>query len=121
VWRRRRIAIVVGALLAACAVPRAPDLLGAPEPLLESELVEDGGAGRPAPLRRSLFVFNHSKETVGIFVDGRHIGWLGPRSSAAFHVGRGAGTKAELRATCSRGEWRAQVEGPVWEVSWHLR
>ena len=118
-WRSR---IAVVALLAACTAPRAPDLHGAPERLLESELVEDrGGPGRPAPLRRSLFVFNHSGETVGIFVDGRHTGWLGPRSSAAFYVGRGAGTKAELRATCSRGEWRAQVEGSVWEVSWHLR
>lgn len=117
-----RSGLAVGALLAACVAPRAPELTGAPERLLESRLVEDlGGPGRPAPLRRSLFVFNHSRETAGIFVDGRHIGWLGPRSSAAFHVGRGAGTKAELRATCSRGEWRAQVEGPVWEVSWHLR
>ena len=117
-WRSG-IGLVV--LLAACLAPRAPKLEGAPERLLESKLVEDGGAGRLAPVRRSLFVFNHSGETVGIFVDGRHTGWLGPRSSAAFYVGRGAGTKAELRATCSRGEWRAQVEGPVWEVSWHLR
>lgn len=116
-----RSGLAIGALLAACVAPRAPELQGAPARLLESELVEDGGEGRPAPLRRSLFVFNHSRETVGIFVDGRHTGWLGPRSSAAFYVGRGAGTKAELRATCSRGEWRAQVEGPVWEVSWHLR
>ena len=116
-----RSGIGIVALLAACTAPRAPDLNGAPGQLLESTLVEDGGAGRPVPLRRSLFVFNHSEQTVGIFVDGRHTGWLGPRSSAAFHVGRGAGTKAELRATCSRGEWRAQVEGPVWEVSWHLR
>jgi hypothetical protein len=108
--------------MAACVAPWAPELQGAPARLLESELVGDrGGGGRPAPLRRSLFVFNHSKETVSIFVDGRHTGWLGPRSSAAFYVGRGAGTKVELRATCSRGEWRAQVEGPVWEVSWHLR
>ena len=116
-----RSGFAVVALLAACTAPRAPDLHGAPERLLESELVEDGGGGRPVPLRRSLFVFIHSGETVGIFVDGRHTGWLGPRSSAAFYVGRGAGTKAELRATCSRGEWRAQVEGPVWELSWHLR
>ena len=44
-----RSGFAVVALLAACTAPRAPDLHGAPERLLESELVEDGGGGRPVP------------------------------------------------------------------------
>jgi hypothetical protein len=107
-------------LVAACHTPRAPDLQGAPARLLESEIVRGTAFHRPLALRKCLFVFNHSGQTVAVFVDGRQAGWLGPRSSAAFFVGRSAGTKALLRATSARGEWRGTIQGPVWEWSWHL-
>lgn len=116
-----RLGLALLLAFTACkTIPEVSDLQGAPERVLESEILE-GSRSAPFALRKCLFVFNHSAETVSVFVDGRHAGWLGPRSSAGFYVGRGAGSKAQLRATSERGQWRATVQGPLWDVSWHLR
>ena len=72
-------------------------------------------------MRRCLYVANHTRETVALFVDGRHTGWVGPFSSAAFYVGRSAGATTDLRATCGRGVWATTVRGPVWDLVWQLR
>ena len=94
---------------------------GEPPRELESELVLTTGAAPRHALRRCLFVHNHTAETVAVLVDGRHAGWIGPLSSAAFFVGRSAGASSELKAICERGEWSATVRGPAWEYRWHLR
>lgn len=111
-----RNALLLAALLAGC---RAPGLDGAPSRALRSEIRERAGA-REGALHRCLFVFNHSGKTIALFVGGRHVGWIGPRSSAAFFVGRSAGARTRLLATCPQGRWEATVEGPVWDLAWHL-
>ena len=109
-------------LAAACAASLdAPVMDGAPPRELESELEPATGDTRERALRQCLFVSNHTGFTVAVLVDGRHAGWVGPSSSAAFFVGRSAGAQAELRAICEAGEWRESVRGPAWEYTWHLR
>jgi len=110
------------ALLGACATaPTAPEIAGSPARVLESAIEQGAAGANPSAVYRCLFVRNDSRETAALFVDGRHIGWIGPRSSAAFYVGRSAGAKTQLTATCAAGRWSALVEGPAWEVTWRLR
>ena len=116
-----RSLLLLAAVLAACRGPRAPAIAGAPDRLLESTLDAAGGDPADRTLRRCLFVANHTRETVAVFVDGRHVGWVGPRSSVGFYVGRSAGAKTHLRATCDLGAWEETVHGPVWDVTWSLR
>jgi len=64
---------------------------------------------------------NHTDETAAVFVDGRHAGWVGPRSTAGFFVGRSAPARTRLTATAPSGTWEATADGPVWDFTWHLR
>ena len=93
---------------------------GVPERALTSELQRAPAQGNDA-VRRCLYVHNHTSHTAAIFADGRHAGYLGPHSSAAYFVGRSVGAKTLLRATCREGAWESEVSGPVWDLVWHLR
>jgi hypothetical protein len=117
----RSLLVAALAALAACRGPRAPDVAGAGERTLESRLE----ATADDVLRRTalpcLFVANHTKETVSVFVDGRHVGWVGPLSSAGFYVGRSAGARTTLKALSPKGSWQATLHGPAWNLTWHLQ
>ncbi len=110
-------------LCAACAARNVhtPDVDAPPHKALESELVRDGKPSKERTLSRCLFVYNHTKQTAAVFVDGRHAGYVGPRSSVGLYVGQSAGVTTHLRATCGAGSWSDQVEGPIWDYAWHLR
>jgi len=120
--QRNHYCIVALAAAACASVPKeAPEIEGAPARLLESSIAGGAGGAATSAVYRCLFVRNDSGETAALFVDGRHVGWVGPRSAAGFYVGRSAGAKTRLTATCRAGHWSALVEGPAWEVTWRLK
>jgi hypothetical protein len=116
----RSLLVVAAAALAACRSPQAPDVEGAGERKLASRLTPGADDALKRTALPCLFVSNHTKETVSVFVDGRHVGFVGPRSSAGFYVGRSAGARTVLKALSKSGHWQESTPGPAWHLTWHL-
>lgn len=116
-----RSLLTVAVALAACRGPRAPDVEGAAERELTSRLETGTDDVLRRTVRPCLFVSNHTRSTAAVFVDGRHVGWVGPWSTAGFYVGRSAGAKTHLKATTPDGFWQHTLEAPAWNLTWHLQ